>query len=103
MEAQLAKEVVPFNFLTPIKIIRDAIVGLGNPAPILVSDGANTMDMGQSVLVQTELRTRLDVGTWGTMGVGFGYCIAGAVASPDRLVAAVEGDSGFGFRIWLHK
>ncbi|KAM1189680.1 hypothetical protein ACFX2J_025328 [Malus domestica] len=97
MEAQLAKEVVPFNFLTPMKIIRDAIAGLGSPAPILVSEGANTMDVGRSVLVQTEPRTRLDAGTWGTMGVGLGYCIAGAVASPDRLVVAVEGDSGFGF------
>ncbi|KAM1114365.1 hypothetical protein TB1_046279 [Malus domestica] len=97
MEAQLAKEVVPFNFLTPMKIIRDAIAGLGSPAPILVSEGANTMDVGRSVLVQTEPRTRLDAGTWGTMGVGLGYCIAAAVASPDRLVVAVEGDSGFGF------
>ncbi|KAM0068101.1 hypothetical protein Hdeb2414_s0002g00069311 [Helianthus debilis subsp. tardiflorus] len=67
------------------------------PAPILVSEGANTMDVGRSVLVQTEPRTRLDAGTWGTMGVGLGYCIAAAVASPDRLVVAVEGDSGFGF------
>ncbi|BFG25406.1 hypothetical protein CerSpe_116800 [Prunus speciosa] len=97
MEAQLAKEVVPFNFLTPMKIIRDAISGLGSPAPILVSEGANTMDVGRAVLVQTEPRTRLDAGTWGTMGVGLGYCIAAAVASPDRLVVAVEGDSGFGF------
>ncbi|OWM64410.1 hypothetical protein CDL15_Pgr020377 [Punica granatum] len=97
MEAQLAKDVVPFNFLTPMRIIRDAISGVGSPAPILVSEGANTMDIGRAVLVQTEPRTRLDAGTWGTMGVGLGYCIAAAVASPDRLVVAVEGDSGFGF------
>ena len=63
----------------------------------LVSEGANTMDVGRAVLVQNEPRTRLDAGTWGTMGVGLGYCIAAAVASPDRLVVAVEGDSGFGF------
>ncbi|CAI0450954.1 unnamed protein product [Linum tenue] len=55
------------------------------------------MDVGRSVLVQSEPRTRLDAGTWGTMGVGLGYCIAAAVAEPDRLVVAVEGDSGFGF------
>lgn len=97
MEAQLAKDVVPFNFFTPLRIIRDAILGVGSPAPILVSEGANTMDIGRAVLVQTEPRTRLDAGTWGTMGVGLGYCIAAAVASPDRLVVAVEGDSGFGF------
>lgn len=97
MEVQLAKEEVPFNFLTPMKIIRDAILAEGSPAPILVSEGANTMDVGRAVLVQTEPRTRLDAGTWGTMGVGLGYCIAAAVASPGRLVVAVEGDSGFGF------
>ncbi|XP_044505838.1 2-hydroxyacyl-CoA lyase-like [Mangifera indica] len=97
MEAQLAKDVSPFNFLTPMRIIRDAILAAGSPAPILVSEGANTMDVGRAVLVQTEPRTRLDAGTWGTMGVGLGYCIAAAVASPDRLVVAVEGDSGFTF------
>ncbi|XP_041003314.1 2-hydroxyacyl-CoA lyase [Juglans microcarpa x Juglans regia] len=97
MEAQLGKVVVPFNFYTPLRIIRDAILGVGSPAPILVSEGANTMDLGRAVLIQTEPRTRLDAGTWGTMGVGLGYCIAAAVASPGRLVVAVEGDSGFGF------
>lgn len=51
MEAQLAKDVVPFNFLTPMRIIRDAILGMGSPAPIVVSEGANTMDVGRSVLV----------------------------------------------------
>ncbi|KAJ0989132.1 hypothetical protein J5N97_007488 [Dioscorea zingiberensis] len=97
MEVQLAKDVVPFNFFTPMRIIRDAILAQGSPAPVLVSEGANTMDVGRAVLIQTEPRTRLDAGTWGTMGVGLGYCIAAAVASPERLVVAVEGDSGFGF------
>ncbi|KAM1282409.1 hypothetical protein ACFX2I_022850 [Malus domestica] len=97
IEAQLAKEVVPFNFLTPMKIIRDAIAGLGSPVPILVSKRANTIDVGRYVLVQTEPRTRLDARTWGTTGVGLGYCITGAVASPDLLVVVVERDSGFRF------
>ena len=97
MEMQLAKDVVPFNFLTPMRIIRDAILAVEGPSPVVVSEGANTMDVGRSVLVQREPRTRLDAGTWGTMGVGLGYCIAAAVACPDRLVVAVEGDSGFGF------
>ncbi|KAL3527005.1 hypothetical protein ACH5RR_011661 [Cinchona calisaya] len=97
MEVQLAKDFIPFNYMTPLRIIRDAILAVGSPSPILVSEGANTMDVGRAVLVQTEPRTRLDAGTWGTMGVGLGYCIAAAVASPDRFVVAVEGDSGFGF------
>ncbi|MFS7967735.1 putative oxalyl-CoA decarboxylase [Helianthus anomalus] len=54
MEGQLAKEVVSFNFLTPMRIILDVIIGFGSLAPILVSEGANTMDVGWSVLVQTE-------------------------------------------------
>jgi 2-hydroxyacyl-CoA lyase 1 len=80
-----------------MRIVRDAILAVGSPAPILVSEGANTMDVGRSVLEQTEPRTRLDAGTWGTMGVGLGYAIAAAVVNPERLVVAVEGDSGFGF------
>jgi 2-hydroxyacyl-CoA lyase 1 len=97
MAVSLNKDVVPFNFLTPMRIVRDAILAVGSPAPILVSEGANTMDVGRSVLEQTEPRTRLDAGTWGTMGVGLGYAIAAAVVNPERLVVAVEGDSGFGF------
>ncbi|CAI9297344.1 unnamed protein product [Lactuca saligna] len=41
--------------------------------------------------------TCLDARTQGKMGVGLGYYIAAAIASPDRLVVAVEGDFGFGF------
>ncbi|XP_024541758.1 2-hydroxyacyl-CoA lyase isoform X1 [Selaginella moellendorffii] len=97
MAARLKQDVVPFNFLTPLRIIRDAISSLGSPTPILVSEGANTMDIGRTVFQQLEPRTRLDAGTWGTMGIGMGYAIAAAVESPGRLVVAVEGDSGFGF------
>jgi 2-hydroxyacyl-CoA lyase 1 len=97
MAGPLNKDVVPFNFLTPMRIIRDAILSVGSPAPILVSEGANTMDVGRAVLEQTEPRSRLDAGTWGTMGVGLGYAIAAAVTNPEKLVVAVEGDSGFGF------
>jgi 2-hydroxyacyl-CoA lyase 1 len=49
----------------------------------VVSEGANTMDVGRPVLVQNAPRTRLDAGTWGTMGIGLGYCIAAAVAEPE--------------------
>ena len=42
-------------------------------------------------------RHRLDAGTYGTMGVGFGFAIAAAVVHPDKRVVAIEGDSAFGF------
>jgi oxalyl-CoA decarboxylase len=41
-------------------------------------------------------RKRLDVGTWGIMGIGMGYSIAAAVET-GKQVLAVEGDSAFGF------
>ncbi len=41
-------------------------------------------------------RKRLDVGTWGVMGVGMGTAIAAAVET-GKPVLAIEGDSAFGF------
>lgn len=49
-------------------------------------------------VVSQSPRTRLDAGTWGTMGVGLGYAVAAGVAAPPgHVVFAVEGDSAFGF------
>ena len=64
---------------------------------ISVSEGANTMDIGRTVLPNFEPRSRLDAGTYGTMGVGMGFALAAALVHPDRKVVAVEGDSAFGF------
>lgn len=36
---------------------------------IIVSEGANTMDIGRTMLPNNEPRHRLDAGTFGTMGV----------------------------------
>ncbi|GAQ80211.1 pyruvate decarboxylase family protein [Klebsormidium nitens] len=94
----LAKDVVPMNFQCSMRVVRDELAKVEGPHPILVSEGANTMDVGRTVLNQEEPRTRLDAGTWGTMGVGMGYAIAAAVVNDGkRLVVAVEGDSAFGF------
>src|SRR5213075_3589911 len=41
-------------------------------------------------------RKRLDVGTWGVMGIGMGFSVAAAVVSGEQVIA-VEGDSAFGF------
>jgi oxalyl-CoA decarboxylase len=41
-------------------------------------------------------RKRLDVGTWGVMGIGMGSAIAAAIET-GKPVLAVEGDSAFGF------
>ncbi|KAM8758481.1 2-hydroxyacyl-CoA lyase 1 isoform 1-T1 [Rhynchonycteris naso] len=68
---------------------------------IVVSEGANTMDIGRTVLQNYLPRHRLDAGTFGTMGVGLGFAVAAAVVAKDRnpgqRVVCVEGDSAFGF------
>lgn len=55
------------------------------------------MDIGRTQLPNHEPRTRLDAGTYGTMGVGLGFAVAAAVTNPGRPVIALEGDSAFGF------
>ena len=64
---------------------------------IIVSEGANTMDIGRTQMPNIHPRSRLDAGSYGTMGVGMGFAIAAATVHPERPVIAVEGDSGFGF------
>ncbi|XP_020793070.1 2-hydroxyacyl-CoA lyase 1 [Boleophthalmus pectinirostris] len=68
---------------------------------IIVSEGANTMDIGRTMLKNYLPRHRLDAGTFGTMGVGLGFAIAAAVMEKSKVngqrVICVEGDSAFGF------
>ncbi|XP_019364201.1 PREDICTED: 2-hydroxyacyl-CoA lyase 1 isoform X2 [Gavialis gangeticus] len=67
----------------------------------LVSEGANTMDIGRTMLPNNYPRHRLDAGTFGTMGVGLGFAIAAAMVAkdwtPNKRIICVEGDSAFGF------
>jgi len=66
------------------------------PDTILVNEGANTLDLARGVIDIYQPRKRLDVGTWGVMGVGMGQAIAAAIETGNR-VLAIEGDSAFGF------
>ena len=66
------------------------------PHVILVNEGANTLDFSRSIIDMYEPRKRLDVGTWGVMGIGMGSAIAATVET-GLPVLAIEGDSAFGF------
>jgi oxalyl-CoA decarboxylase len=66
------------------------------PDTILVNEGANTLDFARSIIDIYQPRKRLDVGTWGVMGIGMGYAVAAAIET-GKPVLAVEGDSAFGF------
>lgn len=67
-----------------------------HPDTYLVSEGANTLDIGRDMIGMKLPRHRLDTGTWGVMGVGMGYAIATAVETGKHVVA-LDGDSAFGF------
>ncbi len=67
-----------------------------HPDTYLVSEGANTLDIGRDMIGMKLPRHRLDTGTWGVMGVGMGYAIATAIETGKHVVA-LDGDSAFGF------
>ena len=64
---------------------------------IIIGEGANTMDIGRTQMPNKRARTRLDAGSYGTMGVGMGLVMAAAAVHPDRPIVSVSGDSAIGF------
>ncbi|MGD9868934.1 MAG: oxalyl-CoA decarboxylase, partial [Hyphomicrobiales bacterium] len=85
---------VPMDFQGALGVLRTIIKE--RPETILVNEGANTLDFARSIIDMYQPRKRLDVGTWGIMGIGMGQAIAAAVET-GHPVLAVEGDSAFGF------
>src|SRR6476660_4816540 len=94
MAETLAKNPSPMNFHSALNVVRDIVKA--NPDAILVNEGANALDFTRSIVDMYKPRKRLDVGTWGVMGVGMGYCVAAAVTTKQQVIA-VEGDSAVGF------
>ena len=94
MAETLAKNPTPMNFHSALAVVRDLIKA--NPDAILVNEGANALDFTRSIVDMYKPRKRIDVGTWGIMGVGMGYCVAAAAVTKQQVIA-VEGDSAFGF------
>jgi oxalyl-CoA decarboxylase len=94
MAETLAKNPTPMNFHSALNVVRDIVKA--NPDAMLVNEGANALDFTRSIVDMYKPRKRIDVGTWGIMGVGMGYCVAAAVTTKQPVIA-IEGDSAFGF------
>src|SRR6266403_1340179 len=94
MGEALAKNPTPMNFHSALNVVRDIVKA--NPDAILVNEGANALDFTRSIVDMYQPRKRLDVGTWGIMGIGMGFSVAAAVVSGEQVIA-IEGDSAFGF------
>src|ERR687888_41123 len=94
MAETLAKNPSPMNFHSALNVVRDIVKA--NPDALLVNEGANALDFTRSIVDMYKPRKRLDVGTWGIMGIGMGYSVAAAVTTKQQVIA-IEGDSAFGF------
>lgn len=95
MSDKLQSNVVePMDFHTALGALKTIIKE--NPETMLINEGANTLDFARSIIDMYKPRKRVDVGTWGIMGIGMGAAVAAAVETGNR-VLAVEGDSAFGF------
>jgi oxalyl-CoA decarboxylase len=94
MAPKLMKNSAPMDFLGALGALRTVVKE--RPDAILVNEGANTLDLARGVIDMYKPRKRLDVGTWGVMGIGMGFAI-GAAIETGKPVLAVEGDSAFGF------
>jgi 2-hydroxyacyl-CoA lyase 1 len=107
--AKSLKKTVPGAHLTyerAFEVIKSTLHKLSPPEDggiVYISEGANTMDISRSAFPLSKPRQRLDAGTYATMGVGMGYCIAAHAAYnwPERTkkIVALEGDSAVGFSV----
>ncbi|MCB1312873.1 MAG: oxalyl-CoA decarboxylase [Sedimentitalea sp.] len=94
MSSRLQNNNHPMDYHAALGVLKQAIND--RPDTILVNEGANTLDLARSIVNIHKPRHRIDVGTWGVMGIGMGAAIAAAVET-GKQVLAVEGDSAFGF------
>ncbi len=94
MAPRLMNNNVPMDYHGALGVLRTIIKE--RPETILVNEGANTLDLARGIIDIYKPRKRLDVGTWGIMGIGMGQAIAATVET-GHPVLAVEGDSAFGF------
>jgi oxalyl-CoA decarboxylase len=94
MAPRLMNNNSPMDYHGALGVLRTIIKE--RPDAILVNEGANTLDLARGIIDMYQPRKRIDVGTWGIMGIGMGYSIAAAIETGNP-VLAVEGDSAFGF------
>ncbi|MGB9317416.1 MAG: oxalyl-CoA decarboxylase [Pseudolabrys sp.] len=94
MAPRLMNNNAPMDYHGALGVLRTIVKE--RPDAIFVNEGANTLDLARGIVDMYQPRKRLDVGTWGVMGIGMGYAV-GAAIETGKPVLAVEGDSAFGF------
>ena len=77
MAPRLMNNNSPMDYHGALGVLRTIIKE--RPDAILVNEGANTLDLARGVIDMHQPRKRIDVGTWGVMGIGMGYAVAAAI------------------------
>jgi len=94
MAPRLMNNNSPMDYHGALGVLRTIVKE--RPDAIVVNEGANALDLTRGIVDMYQPRKRLDVGTWGVMGIGMGYAV-GAAIETGKPVLAIEGDSAFGF------
>jgi oxalyl-CoA decarboxylase len=94
MAPRLMNNNSPMDYHGALGVLRTIVKE--RPDAMLVNEGANTLDLARGIIDIYQPRKRIDVGTWGIMGIGMGYAIAAAIET-GKPVLCIEGDSAFGF------
>jgi 2-hydroxyacyl-CoA lyase 1 len=93
VQGMMADDSVPMGYYRSLSEIKDAMPD----DAIVIAEGASTMDISRQVFKSMNPRSRLDAGSFGSMGLGHGFAIAAQVTNPDKKVIALQGDAAFGF------
>ena len=75
MAPRLMNNNSPMDYHGALGVLRTIVKE--RPDAIFVNEGANTLDLTRGVVDMYQPRKRIDVGTWGVMGIGMGYCYRG--------------------------
>ncbi|MDO9445372.1 MAG: thiamine pyrophosphate-binding protein, partial [Dehalococcoidia bacterium] len=93
VQAMMQEDTQPLGYYRALRSIDERLP----KDAIFVAEGASTMDISRTVINQYLPRTRLDAGSFGSMGLGHGFAIGAATQFPGKRVICLQGDGAFGF------
>lgn len=93
VQMMMQEETSPLGYYRALRAINEVLP----KDAIFVAEGASTMDISRTVIDQFLPRTRLDAGSFGSMGLGHGFAIGAAASNPGKRVICLQGDGAFGF------
>ena len=95
MAPRLMNNNSPMDYHGALGVLRTIVKE--RPDAILVNEGANTLDLARGIIDMYQPRKRIDVGTWGVMGIGMGYCHRARPSRPASRCSRSKATRAFGF------